>query len=171
MARAALTRSLAVTMLTLVAAVLAGCSTDSGLSLPDLPKMSELNPFAAKEVPLPGKRVAVLTEQDQLSANIEAAVDGPPALPPMVANASWSQPGGVPGNAPGHLSLEGGLKSLWSSDAGQGSSSSGRLTASPIVHEGKVYVLNAAGTVSAYSASGELTGGPAAGVAGSQSAL
>ncbi len=154
MARAALTRGLAVTMVALMAALVAGCSTDGGPSLPDLPKMSDLNPFATKEVPLPGKRVAVLTEQDQLSANIEAAVDGPPALPPMVANASWSQPGGVAGNAPGHLSLEGGLKTLWSSDAGQGSSSNGRLTASPIVQDGRVYVLNAAGTVSAYSASG-----------------
>jgi outer membrane protein assembly factor BamB len=138
-----------------LAGLLAGCSTDSGgPSLPDLPKISDLNPFAEKEKPLPGKRVAVLTEQDQLSANIEAAIDGPPTLPPMVANQSWSQPGGVPGNAPGHLSLEGGLKTVWSSDAGQGSSSNGRLTASPIVHEGRLYVLDAAGTVSSYGASG-----------------
>lgn len=139
----------------MIATLLAGCSTDGGgPSLPDLPKISELNPFAEKEKPLPGKRVAVLTEQDQLSANVETAIDGPPTLPEMVANASWSQPGGAPGNAPGHLSLEGGLKTVWSSDAGQGSSSSGRLTASPIVHDGRLYVLDAAGTVSSYGASG-----------------
>lgn len=40
----------------LVAIGLGGC----GGSLPSLPKISELNPFAEKEQPLPGKRIPVM---------------------------------------------------------------------------------------------------------------
>jgi outer membrane protein assembly factor BamB len=41
---------------------------------------------------------------------------------------------------------------VWSADAGTGSSSSGRLSAIPLVADGKVFTLDAAGRVSAFSA-------------------
>jgi len=37
--------------------VVSGCSD----SLPSLPKISQLNPFAEKQAPLPGRRVSVLS--------------------------------------------------------------------------------------------------------------
>jgi outer membrane protein assembly factor BamB len=40
---------------------------------------------------------------------------------------------------------------VWSADAGTGSSSSGRLSAVPLVADGKVFTLDAGGTVSAFS--------------------
>jgi len=75
-------------------------------------------------------------------------------LPPARENASWSQPGGIASNAPGHLAFSGATKSAWTADIGKGSSFYGRLTASPIVYEDKVYTLDAAGQVSAFGISG-----------------
>ena len=46
------------------------------------------------------------------------------------------------------------MRQTWSADAGTGSSSSGKLTASPIVYEGRVYTLDAAARVTAFSATG-----------------
>ncbi|HJZ43211.1 MAG TPA: PQQ-binding-like beta-propeller repeat protein [Hyphomicrobiaceae bacterium] len=137
----------------LSALVLAGCSDGlSGMSLPSLPKIQDLNPFAEKEAPLPGKRVAALQREDNSSEL--AAADKPIGLPPPHLNDSWSQPGGVPSNAPGHLAIGGGPKSAWTADAGTGSSFYGKLTASPIVYDNRVYTLDAAGKVSAFNVSG-----------------
>jgi len=132
---------------------LAGCSDALvGLSMPSLPKIEDVNPFAEKPVPLPGKRVAVI-QQENVSSNL-ADADKPILLPPPRQNDSWSQPGGVASNAPGHLAFAGTTKNAWSADAGKGSSFYGRLTASPIVYDDKVFTLDAAGKVSAFSVSG-----------------
>lgn len=133
----------------LLAIALGGCA--DGLSLPSMPKLQDLNPFAEKEVPLPGKRVAVLQREDKSEL---VAANKPIGLPPPRLNDNWSQPGGVPSNAPGHLAIGGGTKSSWSADAGTGSSFYGKLTASPIVYGNKVYTLDAAGKVSAFNISG-----------------
>jgi outer membrane protein assembly factor BamB len=139
------------TLLCLLA--LAGC-TDAfvGMSMPSLPKLDDVNPFAEKQVPLPGKRVSVI-QQENLGNSL-AAADKPIMLPPPRQNDSWSQPGGVANNAPGHLAYAGAGKSAWSVDAGAGSSFYGRLTASPIVYDEKVYTLDAGGKISAFSVSG-----------------
>ncbi len=125
--------------------VLASCS-DS------MPKLQDLNPFAEKEVPLKGTRVAVLRQES--IASDEAAAGRPVVLPPPRANDSWSQPGGVANNAPGHLALASTLRSQWSVNVGTGSSFYGKMTASPIVYDGRVYTLDAAGLVTALNPSG-----------------
>jgi outer membrane protein assembly factor BamB len=132
-------------------ALLAGCSD----SLPSLPKLNDINPFAEKQVPLPGKRVAVLQGENRVGGGGEIApADGPFNLPPPIANESWTQPGGAPNNAPGHLALSGAVKTVWTADIGSGSGKYGKLTASPIVVGGKVFTLDAAGKVSAFNISG-----------------
>jgi outer membrane protein assembly factor BamB len=137
----------------LCALVLTGCADGlAGMSLPSLPKFDDINPFAEKQVPLPGKRVSVI-QQENIATNL-AAADKPIMLPPPQQNEAWAQPGGVASNAPGHLALGASPKSAWSADAGTGSSFYGKLTASPIVYDGKVFTLDAAGKVSAFSASG-----------------
>jgi outer membrane protein assembly factor BamB len=109
------------------------------------------NPFAKKEDILPGERIAVIT--DPSLTNIDPAAAGKPVqLPPPQANAAWSQPGGAPANNLGHLVLNDQLRKVWSADAGTGSSSSGRLSAVPLVADGKVFTLDAGGTVSAFAA-------------------
>ncbi len=65
-----------------------------------------------------------------------------------------ASPAALPTNAPGHLALSGSLKSAWSVSVGTGSSFYGKLTASPIVYDGKVFTLDAAGAVTAVSVSG-----------------
>jgi outer membrane protein assembly factor BamB len=132
-------------------ALTGGADAFVGMSLPSLPKIDDINPWAEKPTPLPGKRVAVI-QQENVATNL-AAADRPLMLPPPRQNEAWSEPGGVPSNAPGHLALTGSGKSLWSADAGTGSSFYGRLTAVPIVLEDKIYTLDAGGKVTAFSAS------------------
>ena len=135
------------------ALALAGCADAFvGMSLPSLPKVDDINPFAEKPVPLPGKRVSVI-QQENITSDL-AAADRPVTLPPARPNDTWSQPGGSPNNAPGHLALADSIKSAWSADIGRGSTFYGKLTASPIVYDGKVYTLDAAGKVSAFNAAG-----------------
>jgi outer membrane protein assembly factor BamB len=129
--------------------LLAGCAD----SLPSLPKITELNPFKQVEPPLPGKRISVMPSQEKIASEL-ADASTPIALPPARLNDSWAQPGGEPTNAPGHLELPTSLRQDWSADAGTGSSKVGRITASPIVYDGRVYTLDANGTVSAFALSG-----------------
>lgn len=128
---------------------LAGCAD----SLPSLPKLSELNPFAEKEVPLAGKRIPIIGATEALPSEL-AAADQPVTLPPQQVNSAWSQPGGAPNNALGHPALGTALKQIWSADIGNGSSSSAKLTSSPIVYEGRIYTLDASGEARAFAASG-----------------
>jgi outer membrane protein assembly factor BamB len=130
----------------LAALLVAGCSDG-------LPRFSDINPFAEKEVPLTGKRIPIITATESLPSELASATQ-PVVLPPPQVNNSWAQPGGAPNNAPGHPALNASLKQVWSVDAGAGSSSSAKLTASPIVYEGRVYTLDAQGEVRAFSASG-----------------
>ncbi len=113
---------------------------------------SKLNPFKKEEVKLPGERISVLKTLEGFQVDAEQAKK-PVVLPQARRNADWDQPGGVASNAPGHLEFGGGLGAVWRADIGEGSSDDGRLTASPIVYQGKIYTLDTEGVVSAFSAS------------------
>jgi len=128
--------------------LLSGCADG-----PSLPKLGDLNPFAEKVVPLPGKRIPVMQSKDVVTGEL-ADASAPIVLPPPHANSDWTQPGGEPNNAPGHLAFDGALSEAWSSDAGTGSGSAGRVTASPIVYGDHIYALDAEGNVAAFSTSG-----------------
>ena len=136
-------------MLSVSAVALAGCSD----SMPSLPKIGDLNPFKEKIAQLPGKRISVMPEKEKIPGELADATQ-PIALPPERLNDTWSQPGGEANNSPGNLTLSGGIHQTWSADAGAGTSKSGRVSASPIVAEGRIYALDAAGSVSAFSLSG-----------------
>lgn len=130
-----------------VAVVCAGCGGGSLSSLSSKLK----SPFSEEEERLPGERIAVITDPGEFNA--AQIAPKPVSLPPAQVNGSWTQPGGSATNSLGHLALQGGLRKVWSVDAGTGSSSSGRLSAVPLVDQGKVFTLDAAGNVSAFSAS------------------
>ena len=137
-----LPRALAVVCCLAVAGVLSACGGS----------IASLNPFKEKEIPLAGDRISVMKPQD--SPTIDPSVAKKPiSLPPAKTNQAWSQPGGVASNAPGHLSWSASGNTLWRASAGNGSSSDGRLTASPIVYQGRVYTLDAEGEVAAFSES------------------
>lgn len=128
---------------------LAGCEF-AGLSAPSLSSVTSM--FEADKAKLPGKRVSVLSTKSTQSLSAVESKE-PIHLPPAQNNSSWSQPGGSPSNAPGHLALAGAGQTMWQADAGEGSTKKGRLTAVPIVEDGKVFTLDTEGNVSAFSAS------------------
>lgn len=129
--------------------LIAGCAGG-----PSLPKITDLNPFKKKEEILPGKRVAILAPQERTPGEL-APANKPIALPAVRNNLGWTQPGGEPSNAPGHLALKQVLRVAFRANAGTGSSKYGRLLASPIVYEGRVYTLDSEGRVTAFSTSGK----------------
>ncbi len=101
--------------------------------------------------PLEGKRETVIVQTDPLEKD-ESLAGGAVQIPGAHGNADWAQPGGVPSNAPGHLSAGTSLQKVWRVNAGSGSSSHGRLTASPIIYQGRIYVLDTRARVSAFNA-------------------
>ncbi len=131
------------------ASLLGGCAGDG----PSLPKITDLNPFKEKQQPLPGRRIPVIETTESITGNL-ADADKPIVLPALNANDAWPQPGGEPNNVTGNLALDGGLRQMWAADVGEGSSKTGRVTASPIVFEGRIYALDAAANVTAFSLSG-----------------
>ncbi|MFN3743180.1 MAG: PQQ-binding-like beta-propeller repeat protein [Hyphomicrobiaceae bacterium] len=131
---------------------LAGCSG----GMPSVADIAALNPFAEKQTPLPGTRVPVVLSEGATGSIELASADRPIALPPPRQNDSWPQPGGATTNAPGHLALPATIRTVWSVDVGQGSSKHGRLTASPVVADGRIFTLDAAGRVTALSTSGSV---------------
>ncbi len=145
-------RKAAVAAVCLAAVAAAGCAGEG----PTLPKISDLNPFKEKQQPLPGRRVPIVTTTESIAANL-AEADQPITLPPQRSNDSWAQPGGDANNAPGHLALNGALRQAWTGDAGAGSSKAGRIMASPIVYDGRVYTLDAEGKVTGFALGGGKT--------------
>lgn len=138
--------------LALLAALgLAGCEA-AGLSTPSMPSFGLGGLFDKKEPPLPGERVSVLSSEGGTTTAIESKE--PVILPSPQNNASWAQPGGVASNSPGHLVFNGSGRPVWQGDAGSGSNSSGRVSAIPIVYDGKVFTLDRRGRVSAFSTGG-----------------
>ena len=129
--------------------LLSGCAGDG----PSLPKLANLNPFAEKAVPLPGKRISIMQPAGPVTGEL-AEASAPIILPAPRVNDTWAQAGGAPNNSPGNLAFGGAANVVWSADAGTGSGSVGRITASPLVYNGQVFTLDADGTVSAFSNTG-----------------
>ena len=101
------------------------------------------------KVDIRGERIAVLpkvaaVEVDPKLANVAVV------LPKPSVNPDWPQPGGYADNAMHHLSAAGALAEVWDTGIGSGSTSSTRLTASPVIADGMVFVLDSEVRVSAY---------------------
>ena len=132
-------KALCLTLAAVAALGLSGCSMlDSMTSSTPKPK-------------LPGKRLSVMELETKLTVDPDLK-DEAMVLPLANANTEWTQPGGNSGNSMQHLEAPGKLEKLWSIDAGSGSGGAARLIASPIVAEGKVFVLDAEAHVRAFDA-------------------
>lgn len=103
-----------------------------------------------KETPTIGSRVDILgTEADtKTDANL-AGVSV--ILPPPATNANWAQPGGNAAKSPGHLTLSETAAQAWSAQI-SGASNRVRLASTPVVHSGKLYVIDTEARVSAFDA-------------------
>jgi len=100
-----------------------------------------------------GERISIMAMEQQLEADPRLA-DVEIKLPPPYRNPDWPEPGGYSDNVMHHLEASGPLNEAWSTDTGKGSDSTSRLTAPPIIAEGRIYVLDAASNVFAFDARG-----------------
>ena len=125
----------------LVAVSLCGCSI---LGLGGKGKDKE-------KTPVLGERLPVLNYEADADAD-PALADIPVALPPAVANDSWTQPGGSADKSMGHLALGTNLGPAWSASIGEGSSARAHLSAGPVIANGRVYTIDTTATVRAFDA-------------------
>ncbi len=118
---------------------LAGCDTISGI-------------FDSSDTPkLPGKRVSVLSVEQKLKVDKNLA-NVAVTLPAPVVNKDWSQIGGNASHNPGHLALSSELHQVWAIDAGEGPQSHLLYTGTPIVADGRIFVLDTQAEVTALDA-------------------
>lgn len=75
------------------------------------------------------------------------------ALPAPVAPAGWAGYSGAPARTP-HLALSAAPQQIFAVDIGQGDSGRARITANPVVADGRVFTLDAGATVAATATSG-----------------
>lgn len=116
------------------ALALGGCETVSDMLSPQ------------EKIIIKGERVAVLNKDSAVMP--DPKLDSVPVkLPKPYANEDWTQPGGTTDNALHHLSASGELRQLWRAGIGQGSSSDGKLLASPIIGGGSAFTLDTEGQV------------------------
>ena len=97
--------------------------------------------------PIPGERIAIMQnergiEADQRLASLAVKV------PPQIANAEWPQPGGYPGEYIPHPAANG-FTTAWRISLGSGNSREGRVSAPPVVGQGRVYAMDAGATLNA----------------------
>lgn len=107
----------------------------------------------AKKSTIKGQRISIMSAEE--SIKIDPTMEKTKVvLPPPYSNDGWPEPGGYAANAMYHLKADGTLAAAWQADAGKGSDDDSRLTAPPIIANGRVYVLDAAAHVYAFSTKG-----------------
>jgi outer membrane protein assembly factor BamB len=108
--------------------------------------------FSSKKTSkLKGERISVLAADTSLKPDPDLSKT-PVMLPRPYVNTDWPEPGGYAANAMYHLEANGPLRTIWETDTGKGSDDDSRLTAPPIVADGRVYVLDAQAHVFAFDA-------------------
>jgi outer membrane protein assembly factor BamB len=94
-----------------------------------------------KKSDIRGERIDVLTTDESVKPDPTLA-DTPVVLPPPYRNQAWAEPGGFATNAVYHLEAAGPLNVLWQTETGKGSDDDSRVTAPPIIVNGRAYVLD-----------------------------
>ncbi|MGE4322032.1 MAG: PQQ-binding-like beta-propeller repeat protein [Sphingobium sp.] len=126
----------AVTVAAMVA-LLAGCGVVGGKK-------------GGPKTPVVGDRVSILSNERGIETEPSLA-DVPVSLPAPYVNDQWSQPGGNPAKAMGNLALGGSPSTAWTASI-QGSTPKARLASSPVVADGRLYVIDADARVIAFDA-------------------
>ncbi|MCH2165055.1 MAG: PQQ-like beta-propeller repeat protein [Marinovum sp.] len=106
------------------------------------------------EVILPGAREDIREEISTLvpeEANAEVAAFVAPAA---VNNASWTHGHGSPAYRTDNPALGSNLNLLWTANIGQGDRKRARISADPVIADGRVFTLDSAGRLSATSTAG-----------------
>ena len=103
-----------------------------------------------KTTPTIGNRVDILNTTVDTKADPDLAGLSV-ILPPEAPNANWAQPSGNSAKAPGHVALGTGLTRAWTSSV-TGASNRARLGAAPVINNGRLFVVDTEGKVSAFDA-------------------
>lgn len=85
-----------------------------------------------------------------------SARDVPFRAPAQVSNASWTHPGGSPTHTTQNPALGRAATQVWSVAIGEGNNRGHRITAAPVVAEGRVFTLDSRARVAAVSTGGQL---------------
>lgn len=115
-----------------------------------------------QELILPGERLDVRDRADGAAIAVAdlgpGVAEGPPPSLGLVAasvNASWTHPGGNAAHTIAHPALGRALEPLWSASIGEGNSRGHRITADPVVADGRIFTKDSRALVSAFSLRGE----------------
>lgn len=98
--------------------------------------------------PLPGERIAVLSEENRIEPSARVA-DLSVQLPRPLINEDWPQQGGFANHAMHHLALGPVPNEAWSESAGSGSDDDAPILSGPVVAEGLIFTMDAEAVVSA----------------------
>ncbi|MFO1238924.1 MAG: PQQ-binding-like beta-propeller repeat protein [Sphingomonadaceae bacterium] len=107
------------------------------------------------KTPTIGQRVAILTSESNAEVD-PALTDVAILLPPAETNTEWTQPGGNGPKMMGHVGLGTSLGVAWTAKV-DGTTKSARLAASPIVAEGKIFVVDVHARLHAFDANSGAT--------------
>jgi outer membrane protein assembly factor BamB len=100
--------------------------------------------------PTVGNRVDILGGERDM--DVDPALAGVAViLPPASVNDAWAQPGGNASKSPGHVELGQGLARIWTATV-TGANPRARLAASPMVSDGRLYVVDTTARVTAFDA-------------------
>jgi len=104
----------------------------------------------AEPPPLPGERISVLVYDVGLQPDPQL-VGQPVTLGGAVENSAWSQAGGGPLHAVGHVAGPSEIgRATWNADIGSGAGSRRPLLSGPIVVDDRIFTMDAKSGVSAY---------------------
>jgi outer membrane protein assembly factor BamB len=104
-----------------------------------------------EEPPLPGKRVAILVQEQNLEAD-ESTKDQEVLLPEPTENPNWPQAGGYPNHAMHHIKIRTNIQKAWAASIGDGNDDADRLIAQPVVQGGRIYTMDASSEIRASNA-------------------
>ncbi len=99
---------------------------------------------------LEGDRISVLSFERALRPDPQLA-SLRVRLPKPYRNKDWPQSGGYPDHAMHHLMLGKTLKKVWEKNVGDGSGSYDKLTGTPVIADGRIYVMDSTMHLAAYS--------------------
>ncbi|MEW9855037.1 PQQ-binding-like beta-propeller repeat protein [Novosphingobium sp. M1R2S20] len=105
----------------------------------------------ASKTPTVGERIPILSRIESGAKVAPELADVAVILPPQEANAEWAQAGGTANKAYGHLALGQSPTRVWTASVA-GASNKRRLAAAPVIGDGRLFVYDTSGVVSAFNA-------------------
>ena len=107
-----------------------------------------------QEVIIPGERLDILESSSETALDELVNRSEPLALAPASLNADWSHRNGNVAHSLAHPALGRALRPVWSAEIGQGNDRKHRITADPIVWNGRVFTMDSRALVTAVTTSG-----------------